>query len=184
MSASPKKGGNSKGGTQQSVPQTEVTSPVKDETMEVKETNSNVEDQSTETEDLTNDQLASIESEVTQRDEDGNVIEASGSGASYAQAARPKQPKDYLFCLYIQEGEEKRNPISKAHFLAFEREIWQKRISNPEISEAIVIDWLCWRHGIGIVAAADEPSANWVKTIVSFANKKQTVKPTIKCFFF
>ena len=155
LSASPK-AGNSKSAQKAQV---EVASPVKDEAMEAV----GGEDSSTETEDLSNEQIASIEADITIADDQNNQ-----GATSYADAVGKKQNKDYLYCLYVQQGQDKREPISRNHFMAFEKEIWSKRFSmTPEENGKVIIDWTYWRYSMGIIAATDEFTANWVKELAS-----------------
>ena len=85
-----------------------------------------------------------------------------GSGSYASAAAKPK--KEYPYLLFVQRGKDRRLGIRKAHFAAFEDHIWKMRVAlPPEENQKILIEWVSWTGGCGLIAADDAHSAAWVK---------------------
>ena len=112
--------------------------------------------------DLTDKQIDDLHSEVVSS-EDAN----DGKATSYAGAAA-KNKKDYPYAIYVQSGDEQRAPISKAHFSAFQEEIWKRKIKlTPDENDKLIIDWVCHKDGYGIMGCQDSHSATWVKEVAA-----------------
>ena len=141
-----------------------MTSPVKtEEAMDDVVVDSEVED-------LEDNQLEHLEisAKGSLDKEEVNVAGSSGGASSWAEAAAGgrKVKKDYPFTLYVQKGTTKREPISKAHFTAFEKFLWKERFKlSQEDNEKIVIDFVAHSNGYGIVACVNQTSSNWVKKV-------------------
>ena len=87
-----------------------------------------------------------------------------GSSSGNYAAAAAKKKKDYPYLLFVQRGKERRLGIRKAHFSAFEDHIWKVRVAlSAEENEKILIEWVSWTGGCGLVAATDAHSAAWIK---------------------
>ena len=99
-----------------------------------------------------------------------------GDGSYAAAAAKPK--KEYPYLLFIQRGKDRRLGIRKAHFAAFEDYIWKMRVVMPaEENEKILIEWVSWTGGCGLVAADNAHSAAWVKTqAASFVHETESCR--------
>ena len=109
-------------------------------------------------EDLTDENLSKINDEMTGRD-------SKAKPGSYASAVKKK--KELLpYCLYVQKGTERREPISKKFFAQFQKEIWLNKTKlKPSESHRIKIKWVSWRNGYGIIAALDEYTQEWIKVL-------------------
>ena len=102
----------------------------------------------------------------------GGATANSGAngGTTWAEAAAgPKKvKKDYPFTLYVQQGVTKREPITKAHFTAFEKHLWKERFKlQPEDNAKIIIDFIVHNQGYGVVACTTRESAQWVKKVAA-----------------
>ena len=61
-----------------------------------------------------------------------------------------------------------REPISKDHFKAFEKEIWKTRLQlSPADNQKYIIDFVLFKNGYGIVACTDSASSQWVKALAA-----------------
>jgi len=68
----------------------------------------------------------------------------------------------------VQRGLTRREPISKAHFKAFEKHLWKERIKlSPEDNQKYIIDFVIHKDGYGIVACTDSNSSIWVKNLAA-----------------
>ena len=115
-----------------------------------------------EIEDAGDKELQQISQEAAPGDQD-----APTDGNTYAGVVQTGK-KPFPYCLYVQKGTERREPISLAHFKAFEKALSKIRFKmSPEENQSIVIEWSCYQNGRGIVAAADANSAKWVKTFAA-----------------
>ena len=87
-----------------------------------------------------------------------------GGGSSSYAAAAAKPKKEYPYLLFVQRGTARRLGIRKGHFAAFEENIWKIRVALPaEENEKILIEWVSWTGGCGLIAADDAHSAAWIK---------------------
>ena len=111
-------------------------------------------------EDLSDENLSSINDEMTGGNSNAKV-------GSYASAVKKKN-NNLPYCLYVQKGTEKREPISKRFFAQFQKEIWLNKTKlKPSESHKIKIKWVSWRNGYGIIAALDEFTHEWIKDLAS-----------------
>ena len=101
-----------------------------------------------------------------------NNDSTNNSGTTWAEAAaggaNKRVKKDYPFTLYVQQGQLKREPITKAHFSAFEKQLWKERLRlSPEDNAKIIIDFVTHHQGYGVVACVNHETAQWVRKVAS-----------------
>ena len=102
---------------------------------------------------------------------------AAKNSQTYAEAAA-KPPLDVNNLVYIQKGQQRREPIGQPLFLAFmqylDDQVWNL---NPETFNTINIDWSDHHLGRGLVACLDDATAAFVKTKAeSFEHEGNTVR--------
>ena len=108
------------------------------------------------------DQTLNNLSQIQLGDDDNNT-----GSTTYAGVVQSRT-KTWPYCLYIQRTTDRREPISQAHFKAFEKALTSARFKmSVEDNNKLIIEWCAYNHGRGIVAAADAFTAQWVKTFAS-----------------
>ena len=105
---------------------------------------------------------------------------AAKNSQTYADAAKkPAKPQvDLNNLVYIQKGQQRREPIGQPLFLAFmeylDNQVWSL---NPETFKSIRIDWSDHHLGRGLVACLDAATAAFVKLKAeSFIHEGITVR--------
>lgn len=122
---------------------------------------------SNELSDLTTEQLLNISQEVLGGDDDEDQS-GGGGGMSYAAATAKRPKEEFPYALYVQKGTERREAISRPHFDAFCKAVYNKRLKlSFEENSKFTIDWVLYKDGYGIFACADKQTAEWVKTLAA-----------------
>ena len=105
---------------------------------------------------------------------------AAKNSQTYAEAVKKpaKPPLDVNNLVYIQQGQQRREPIGQPLFLAFmeflDNQVWSL---NPEKFNLIKIDWSDHHLGRGLVACLDAGTAAFVKEKAeSFNHEGKTVR--------
>ena len=103
------------------------------------------------------------------------------NGATYAGAAS-RPVINYKYLVYIQKGRLRREPITKALFLAFMTKLQSKLWVLPkEEFEKVNIDWSDHHLGRGLVACMDQETAAFVKAEAeTFEHESSTVRAWLK----
>ena len=100
---------------------------------------------------------------------------------TYAEAASKKKIV-YQHLTYLQKGQQRREPITKALFLTFMSSLQSIMWKMPKLEfDCINIDWSDHHLGRGLIACMDESSSRFVKKQAEVFNfEGQTVRAWLK----
>ena len=117
--------------------------------------------------DLSTAQLNNLSQELLGNDDDEDQNGGGGS-MSYAAATAKRPKEEFPYALYVQQGTERREAISKPHFDAFCKMVYKARLKlSFEENSKYLIDWVLYKDGYGIFACADKQTAEWVKSLAA-----------------
>ena len=117
--------------------------------------------------DIGDDQFAALDAQI----KSAEAAADGGGGNSYANAAK-KSRKDFLYALYITAGggesEDHPRKLTSAHFLALEEAMFDAKLTMAKNElDLIRIEWSHHLSTYGIVAALDEHTQHWVRSIAT-----------------
>ena len=148
---------------------TTIASPVKTEEEEVSEAEKMAALESRgELPPLTEDQLQELANQNGQSNQDNTGATAAAAEepkGSYVEAAKKKK-LDQDLILYIQKGQERREPLPSKIWEIFAKGLMTKIMGmDPELACEIDIEWMDHKLGRGIIACNDSKTTDWVKTL-------------------